>query len=195
VTRSADKPYFPAVPEEVRRAEYIALAKAWSPGGRYVHRPPTYEEFLSEKQRDREAVEALWPYRDDPTAQAKLVGRKWTAGQWARRRRLLAAAQSAPVLPDGRKPGRKPASGVRNLVRHLKDVEEVLDYHDILKVLRASDHPRVTETIKHWGIDQVRDAYGHSGARHASACGYCAGAPLPRPLVDAVARVRYGDLK
>jgi hypothetical protein len=73
--------------------------------------------------------------------------------------------------------GRKKGSGIDTLVRHLRDVEKLRRYSDVVEVLRASRILRITEHVESWGdnaIEPSRNTYARGGAAHAEACDYCA---------------------
>jgi hypothetical protein len=106
---------------------------------------------------------------------------------------VLAPLRTVPPLANThRAPGRKKGSGVDVLVRHLRDAEGVPDYHEVYKILQASDDPRINDVIDGWGPafrERIRDAYARGGPVHVEACDYCANG-LPRSLAEALALVK-----
>jgi hypothetical protein len=92
------------------------------------------------------------------------------------------------IVPGDR--GRRRGSGIDTLVRHLRDVEKVKDYREILELLKGSGIVWVVEAIAGWGDnapERARDAYGRGRDAHREACDYCKSG-LPIEIHNALAR-------
>lgn len=89
-------------------------------------------------------------------------------------------------------PGRPRGSGIGTLVRHLRDVEEIKDYAQILSVLREARDTWIEEVVLSWGEnarERVREAYSDGRDPHEVACPYCIGGLLPE-VRSAIARLK-----
>lgn len=94
------------------------------------------------------------------------------------------------LLDDSGERGRRLGSGIDTLVRHLRDIKKVRDYHEIVAVLRSSNEDWIVETVEGWGenvLERVRDAYARGKRAHEEACEYC-GFGLPVGIEEALAR-------
>ncbi len=176
--------------------------------GRWVRvvRWTEYEwEWLVSKFEER-----FWPVEARGAALSanfELYGRDseeedWEAVSEWRREQLQMALDSADLLirrgvespastlAERRKRGRSRGSGIGTLVRHLRDVEEIEDYPDVLWILRESELDWVIEMLQSWGDnarERVREAYADAFESHKIACRYCNGG-LPPELRSAIAR-------
>lgn len=103
----------------------------------------------------------------------------------------LAARTGGKVVVDGgSERGRRRGSGIDTLVRHLRDVTRVRDYHELLEVLEGSSADWIAEAVSAWGenaVERVRDAYARGKKPHKEACEYC-DSGLPAGVEEAVAR-------
>jgi hypothetical protein len=105
----------------------------------------------------------------------------------------LAARTGGRVVVDGgSERGRRLGSGIDTLVRHLRDITKVRNYHELLEVLRICNVDWITETVSAWGdnaMERVRDAYSRGRKPHKEACEYCESG-LPAGVEEAVARLK-----
>jgi hypothetical protein len=105
----------------------------------------------------------------------------------------LAASTGGKVVVDGgREGGRRLGSGIDTLVRHLRDVTKVRNYHELLEVLRICEVDWITETVSAWGdnaMERVRDAYSRGRKPHKEACEYCESG-LRAGVEEALARLK-----
>lgn len=120
--------------------------------------------------------------------------------QW-RREQLQTALDVADVLlrrgvdrsgivAERGQPGRRRGSGIGTLVRHLREVEEIKDYGDVLRLLRGSGVDWITEALESWGDnakERVREANADAVESHRSACPYCI-VGLPPGVRSAITR-------
>jgi hypothetical protein len=138
-------------------------------------------------------------------ARFEIEGRDGDDGEWEpvsqwRRDQLrmaddVAAALAARtggkvVVGTAAERGRRLGSGIDTLVRHLRDMKKVRDYHEIVAVLRSSNEDWIVETVEGWGenvLERVRDAYARGKRAHEEACEYC-GFGLPVGIEEALAR-------
>ena len=83
------------------------------------------------------------------------------------------------ALTQDKKRGKKKGLGKDTLVVHIRDVERVPRYKDVLAIL---DSPGVAQEFRippEWNEDNLRDAYSRGQDPHREACSWCAGNPLP----------------
>jgi len=84
------------------------------------------------------------------------------------------------------KAGRRSGLGLNVLIRHMRDIEGIKDYHALLAMCERSELPWATEATRATGVDPrdqvavLRKAYSNGKARHIEACPYCANG-LPEP--------------
>jgi len=75
-----------------------------------------------------------------------------------------------------RQPGRPAGSGIGVLVRHLRDVEGLTNYDELLVALRECGLESVVETVDGWGKDarsKLPKVYAENVKRHKERCPYC----------------------
>ena len=87
--------------------------------------------------------------------------------------------------------GRPAGIGVGSLVRHIRDVEGITNYDEVLAILEESGIQQVVDWVAHWGKDarrRVVELYSESNRTHAAVCAYCEGQPMPEKLRGAIER-------
>ena len=90
-------------------------------------------------------------------------------------------------------PGRPAGVGVGSLVRHIRDIEAIRSYDEVLAILRQSGIQQVTDWLTHWGDEgrkRIVQLYSENAKTHATSCAYCQGQPMPSDLRAAVDRCK-----
>lgn len=88
--------------------------------------------------------------------------------------------------PPKRSPGRKLGSGGDTVIVHLRDIEQLARYEDILALLELPGMRAALGIPSEWARDEIRDAYSRAPKPHAKVCSWCEGAPLPPILRSAL---------
>jgi len=115
--------------------------------------------------------------RVDKSAEWELLSR-WAISEERRRDLILARwyAEEAELRVERRRPGRPSGLGIGVLVRHLRDIEGLTNYDELLLALRESGLQSVIDAVAGWGEDarsKLPKLYAENGKRHEAHCPYC----------------------